>query len=233
MAESYGIIGDGKAARHLARYLSLAHVPFRRWSRRTARKTGESPERALRGFRWALVLISDGAIEGFIRSHPSLCGGNFVHFSGALSTPLAAGLHPFAAFGERALSLSEYERIHFVGEKGGPSFRHVFPRLKNPSSELAKELKPYYHALCVLSGNFSTLLWRKLFRESEGRLGLPRAAAAQYLRNVSRNIEDDHEGALSGPLSRGDRATIAANMSALKGDPFREVYKAFARMGQR
>ncbi len=28
---------------------------------------------------------------------------------------------------------------------------------------------------------------------------------------------------------RGDAATIAANLTALEGDPFREVYAAFAR----
>ena len=35
--------------------------------------------------------------------------------------------------------------------------------------------------------------------------------------------------ALTGPLARGDAATIAANLTALEGDPFHEVYSAFAR----
>ena len=32
---------------------------------------------------------------------------------------------------------------------------------------------------------------------------------------------------LSGPLSRGDQATLQRNLEALKGDPFEDVYRAF------
>ncbi|HAH05198.1 MAG TPA: hypothetical protein DCM05_01535 [Elusimicrobia bacterium] len=226
MTTPYGIIGDGRAATHFARYLSLAKIPHRQWSRK---KSVETPERALRGCRTLLVLIKDSAIEPFLRAHPSLAAQRPVQFSGSLATPLAAGAHPLAAFGSRPFTLSEYERIHFVSEEGGPSFGELFPRLKNPSSALAKELKPYYHALCVLSGNFSTLLWQKLFKESARTLGLPRSAVAAYLDCVCQNIGHDPDAALSGPLSRGDDETLRRGLAALSGDPMKSVYEAFAR----
>jgi predicted short-subunit dehydrogenase-like oxidoreductase (DUF2520 family) len=31
---------------------------------------------------------------------------------------------------------------------------------------------------------------------------------------------------LTGPLARGDRKTISANLAALAGDPWRDVYRA-------
>jgi hypothetical protein len=225
----YGIIGDGRAASHFARYLSLSKIPYRQWSRKASRATGETPERALRGCHTVLVLIKDSAIETFIRAHPALAARRFVHFSGSLATPLAAGLHPLASFGPRPFTLSEYRRIHFIAERGGPSFGALFPRLKNPSCALAKELKPYYHALCVMSGNFSTLLWQKLFREFDRTLGIPRSAAAAYLECVCRNIGHDPETALSGPLSRGDDETLRRGLAALSGDPMRSVFAAFVR----
>jgi predicted short-subunit dehydrogenase-like oxidoreductase (DUF2520 family) len=35
--------------------------------------------------------------------------------------------------------------------------------------------------------------------------------------------------ALTGPLARGDEETVAANLASLEGDPFHDVYSAFAR----
>jgi predicted short-subunit dehydrogenase-like oxidoreductase (DUF2520 family) len=79
-----------------------------------------------------------------------------------------------------------------------------------------------------MAGNFSTLLWRKLFDQLE-RFGVPAEAAHPFLMQTARNVLADAGGALTGPLARGDAATIAANLAALEGDPFREVYSAFAR----
>ena len=47
-----------------------------------------------------------------------------------------------------------------------------------------------------------------------------------YLESITRGLAGT--GApLSGPLSRGDHATIARNLDALAGDPFEAVYRAF------
>lgn len=225
---AYGIIGGGKAASHVARYFSLLGIPFLRWSRKNARKTGKPPEQALKNCEIILVLIKDSAIEDFIRRHPSIGGGKYVHFSGSLVTPLAAGAHPLAAFGPRLFKLPQYEEIPFITEKGGTPFKAIFPRLKNTYYEIPKELKPFYHSLCVMSGNFTTILWRKLFTEFDRTFGIPPKAAAQYLKCVCGNIEKDRKNALTGPLARKDAATIYSNLNALSDDPFRKIYRAFA-----
>jgi predicted short-subunit dehydrogenase-like oxidoreductase (DUF2520 family) len=98
--------------------------------------------------------------------------------------------------------------------------------LPNPSFFIAPEQRSRYHALCVLAGNFTTLLWRKLFFEFDREFGIAREQALLYLESITRGLAG--KGApLSGPLSRGDEATIQRNLEALKGDPFEEVYRAF------
>ena len=79
----------------------------------------------------------------------------------------------------------------------------------------------------MLAGNYSTMLWEKLFRELETRFAIPAAAAFPYLAQVTANLQRDPDRALTGPLGRGDADTVRANRSALEGDPFHAVYAAF------
>jgi len=224
-ASRYGIVGDGRLARHIACYFSLLHIPCRRWSRRT----GQDPARLLSECRVVLVLISDGAIEDFIRERFPRAAQTLVHCSGVLSTPLALGFHPLMSFGPDDMSLEEYAAIPFISEKGTRPFPEVFPELKNPHYEIPKGAAPLYHSLAVMAGNFSVILWRKLFRDFQDRLGLPKEAALPYLRRVLRGIEADPEAAWTGPLRRGDRATMAKHLEGLRGDPFAQVYESFTR----
>ncbi|MDE1977436.1 MAG: hypothetical protein KGI84_09305, partial [Elusimicrobia bacterium] len=173
---SYGLVGSGQAARHFCRYLRLRRIPFKTWTRRS----GASVEKTLAGCTTILLLIKDDALAPFIKAHPFLKGKRLVHFSGSLTVPGAVGMHPLVSFAPKRLSLKDCERIAFIVEKGGPSFRAVFPRLKNPSYRVAPKMKPYYHALCVMAGNFPVLLWRKFFREFGRVTGAPASAAKPY-----------------------------------------------------
>lgn len=221
--QKYALIGSGRLARHLARYLELTGTPFATWSRRQRTPLPS----ALEGSTHVLLAISDSAIEDFVRAESeALRGRVVVHFSGALATPLAVGAHPLMSFGEQLYSLEEYERIPFVTEEGRPGFREVFPTLRNPSYAIPPEQKPLYHALCVLSGNFTVLLWEKFFGETGGRFGIPREALVPYLDRIAANIRAGG-GALTGPLARRDLATIERNLDALEGDPYQRVYQAF------
>jgi 2-dehydropantoate 2-reductase len=100
------------------------------------------------------------------------------------------------------------------------------PGLAEPPFFIEPERRPRYHALCVLAGNFTTLLWKKLFFELDREFGIAREHTLPYLESVTRGLAG--KGApLSGPLSRGDHATLQRNLEALKDDPFEEVYQAF------
>ncbi len=222
---SYGLVGSGQAARHFGRYLRLRRIPFKRWTRRS----GVPAEKALADCGTILLLIKDDALAPFIKAHPFLKGKRLVHFSGSLTVPGVVGLHPLVSFAPKRLSLKDYERIAFISETGGPSLQDIFPRLKNPSYGVLPRMKPYYHALCVMAGNFPVLLWRKFFREFSRVTGAPASAAKPYLDSVLANLGRGPSAVLSGPFARRDAGTIRRNAAALKGDSYQPVYRAFAR----
>jgi len=221
------LIGDGRLARHLARYFEQLGLSHARWSRRW-HAGGYCPDltRLIHPGVRALLAISDGAIEPFIETHRELSSAVRIHFAGGLASDLAIGAHPLFSFAGTFYDRRTYERIPFVLDRGAPALSALIPGLPNPCLFIEREQRSRYHALCVLAGNFTTLLWRKLFVEFDGELGLGREHARPYLESVVRGLAGS--GApLSGPLSRGDHATITRNLEALAGDPFEQVYRAF------
>ena len=76
-------------------------------------------------------------------------------------------------FGLDLYDLATYRSIPFVLDSGRTPFHDLLPGLPNRSFTIPADDRPYYHALCVMAGNFSTLLWLKLFDELEGRFGIP------------------------------------------------------------
>jgi predicted short-subunit dehydrogenase-like oxidoreductase (DUF2520 family) len=223
---TYGIVGDGRMARHMAHYLTALNIPFKQWARKTSKQT---PIEVLGQCPIILVLIKDSAIESFINAWPDLRTKQLIHFSGALVSPLASGFHPLMTFGNELYSLSQYEQIPFIGEKGGVAFKKVFPNLKNPFYAIDAQLKPLYHALCVMSGNFSVLLWQSLFDGLEKKMMIPRQAALPYLQQITQNLITQGEKALTGPISRKDYPTLLRNIAALDDNPLQEIYLAFIK----
>jgi predicted short-subunit dehydrogenase-like oxidoreductase (DUF2520 family) len=132
-------------------------------------------------------------------------------------------------FGPELYDLDTYRSIPFICERGGVSFHRVFPTLVNPVHAISPADKPLYHALCVLSGNFTTVLWAKAMRDFENRLGLPRKSLAPFLERTAENTLAAGGTALTGSLARGERGTIERDLAALDGDAFAGVYRAVAR----
>ncbi len=222
----YVIIGDGRAACHFDHYLRLLNLQVRRWSRRQDPKESLLPSLVLGDVR-VLLAIADGAIEPFVLSHPCLEEKCCIHFSGSLVTPLAFGAHPLFTFGKELYEVEKYKQMAFILEKSEMTFETLLPRLPNCHYAIDKELKPFYHALCVLSGNFTTILWQKFFCELQTRFTIPKEAAFPYLQQIANNLQKDSQSALTGPLTRGDHKTIEANLKALEQDPFKHIYEAF------
>ncbi len=219
------IIGNGRVARHFRYYLENQAIPTIQWSRSTGESFADLVNQ--NSPRTILILIQDSAIVPWIESHPELQTKNLVHFSGCLTTPLATGMHPLMSFGPALYDLPFYEKIPFICEAGKLQFSELFPGLKNPIHLIQESEKAFYHALCVLSGNFSVILWQKLFKDFESRLNIPASAAQPYLEQITRNLLNQSHLALTGPLQRRDLLTIEKNLSALEGDAFQPVYQAF------
>jgi len=150
-----------------------------------------------------------------------------VHFSGSLVTEQANGAHPLMTFSDTLYDLEHYQAIPFVLDHDAAEFSELLPGLPNQFARLHKSLKPKYHALCVLSGNFSCMLWQKLFQTLEQEFNIPQSVAFPYLYQQTQNLLMNPQTALTGPLVRGDNITIKKNLAALETDSFQAVYTSF------
>ena len=218
----YLIIGSGRLALHLATYFQLLKIPFVTWNRSHA--AGELSALTALAPR-ILLAIKDDAIESFIKEH-ALPAEKTIHFSGALSTPRAIRLHPLMTFATTPYALADYVKIPFVGERGAPPLRALIPELGNPYFAIEKDSEDLYHALCVLGGNGTVVLWQQVFKMFEERLGLPAEVLKPYLVRVCQNLAAAPHKALTGPWVRGDLATISKNQNALKSTPYLNLYSS-------
>jgi predicted short-subunit dehydrogenase-like oxidoreductase (DUF2520 family) len=225
MKKFYGIAGDGRASTHLQAYFRLLKVPCKVWSRRR----GGAPESVLGGCGTVFVLLKDSAIAPFLAANPFLKEKTLIHFSGSLNVPGADGMHPFMPLAGRPLTLAEYRAIPFALEPG-VSLRRLVPEFRNPVFRVRPADKPLYHALCVLGGNLPVLLWGRAAAGLGRRFGVKPAQAARYFRASLDNFAAEPSAALTGPIARRDRATIAAGVRALGRDPYARVYSLFARL---
>jgi hypothetical protein len=221
----YLLIGNGRVAHHIRHYFSLLGISFATWQRGDPE---EKLQQSLQHVSHVLLLITDAHIESFIQHHLKNSTALRIHCSGSLVTEHAYGAHPLMTFNKDHLySLAQYQAIPFIVDDDAPAFEALLPGLPNPHVRLKKSLKPKYHALCVLSGNFSCLLWQKLFSSLEREFHFPADIAYPYLQQQTQNLLRHYPTALTGPLVRSDQATIQKNLTALAGDPFQEIYQAF------
>lgn len=220
----YLIIGNGRVARHFQHYFSLLNLSFNIWNR------SQSPDKLntfLKQATHILILITDRAIDTFCETHLQYSTAYRIHFSGSHVSRHAFGAHPLMTFSANMYCLEDYLTIPFIVDQSAPDFEKLLPGLSNKNIKLNTSDKAKYHALCVMSGNFSCLLWQKLFSNFEEAFNIPASFAYPYLRQQTENLLTDARNALTGPLVRNDDITIKKNVAALAGDPFQEVYMAF------
>lgn len=220
----YLLIGNGRVARHFQHYFTLLQIPFVTWVRTNSIA---SLHQQLQQTSHVLLLIADDAIEVFIARHLINYNNVRIHCSGSLVTPLAYGAHPLMTFSDHLYSLKEYLAIPFVLDHDAPDFDVLMPGLPNQFVKLDTSLKAKYHALCVMSGNFSCLLWQKLMTSMEKEFNFPKEIAHAYLMQQTKNLIHNADNALTGPLVRNDLSTINKNIDALENDPCQKIYQAF------
>lgn len=221
----YLIIGSGRLSAHLAHYFNLSHMAYDIWSRLNNNLI--ELKKLAKDCDVIILAISDDAIVSFIAQNPIIKNKILIHCSGSLNIDDVIGLHPLMSFGQKLYDLQTYLQIPFIIDSKLEDFQNIFPQLNNQIYLISKNQKAYYHTLCVMSGNFTTILWSKLFNELESKLNIPKKAAFSYLKAITNNLLSDHTKALTGPLVRRDVATISKNLEALKDDNFLPIYEAF------
>jgi len=110
------------------------------------------------------------------------------------------------------------------------AWAQMFERLGNPTRILSGQDKVKYHAACAVASNFvcalfdmSTRLLRQCgFDEKEALAALSPLALA----NVKRILEVGAKEALTGPVERGDIATIEKHLASITDDKQKALYLA-------
>lgn len=212
----YGLIGAGKLAHHLDFYLKDLGFTVRRWSR-----DGRYDDDLADATHVLLAIRDDAIAEVAARfAQPTY------HFSGARHVPGVRGCHPLMTFGRDLEEPAWYRTIPFVVE----TREDALPGLPNPVHVLACEDRALYHALCALAGNSTFLLWRQIGDEFE-RLGLARELLGPFLTQTVRNALADGAN-FTGPVARGDWATVDAHLRALNPD-LKVIYQNYLRTAAR
>ncbi len=224
----YLLIGSGRLATHFAHYFSLLKISYSQWSRRnnTLSDLLLLCDRATH----LLFLVSDSAIPKLVAVTEDFNYKIRIHCSGLLVLQNISSAHPLMTFSHQLYAHDFYRSIPFIIETEGPEFSELLPGLSNPNYKIPAALKDYYHTMCVISGNFTTILWQKFFYELKHKFNLPIEIAQPYLKQITANLITNPQAALTGPLVRNDYATITANLSALENDAFQEIYEAFTNV---
>jgi len=221
---AYLIIGNGRLARHLMRYLALLNIPYRQYTR----KSPDQFKSYISGISHVLVLISDTEIVNFVTENKPFTKPDtiWIHCSGLVTTELAESAHPLTSFSDHLFDLDFYKTIPFVLEKGRRPFFELFPSMPNPHVTIESSEKEHYHAMCVLSGNFSTILWMEFEKYLSTQLCVPGSTMLPYLKSITQNLEHSSDP-LTGPLKRNDQQTISKHLENLGDSPLKNIYTSF------
>ena len=225
------LIGSGRLAQHLKYWNSLVEKPNRLlfWDRSQGFTLLNEH---LSNSQLIWLAVSDSAIVPFfdthLKNHLEILNKKVVHFSGALHSEHMACAHPLMSFPSALLPKETYSKVFFVIE-GCETVADVLPGFRNQFAVLNPDNKTYYHALCVLAGNFPQLLWNEVAHKFK-QLNLPPEALDLYVKQITDNYLLLKEKALTGPVIRKDYATIERNLAALNESPnLKNIYSTLVK----
>lgn len=183
------IIGQGRVGRHLTRYFSLLNrpgkaLPYSVWCALTPEAQQNDVDRASH----ILLAIKDDAIAATIQRYPVLKQRCLLHCSGSVTVPDAHRAHPLMTFADQPYDLATYQHIPFVIDEEGPPFSTLYPGLLNPHATIPRSATALYHAWCVMTNNFTTLLWQQAMSVFETQLQLPRAYLMPLLTQTMKQL---------------------------------------------
>lgn len=240
----YPVAGIADVSRRAARALGRSLPGARVWA-----SNAEAAARA----RAIFLCVPDAEIAPAARelaaSVTDWRGRVVVHCSGMLDArvlsplrrrgALTASAHPIQSFARGAGATDPFRGITITLEgddRAAAWLKTVVRRLGARPVRLRAGVKPLYHAACVLASNdlvflldmSQGLLVRAGFSAREAaRMIIPLAQGT--LHNVNKI---GTTAALTGPLVRGDRETVARHLDALRPSPLpREVYRRLALQG--
>jgi predicted short-subunit dehydrogenase-like oxidoreductase (DUF2520 family) len=228
------IIGPGRAGTSLATALSRAG-----WEVLPTLGRDDDVRDAAQGTDLVLIATPDHAIAAVAAAITPVATVAVAHLSGS------AGLHPLARHRRRAVlhplvALPDPERgaERLVGawfgiaEDGDPLVAEVVASLRGRVVHVAETGWARYHAAAVIASNHLVALLGQAERVAAG-VGAPIEAFLDLARGSLADVAAlGPRAALTGPVRRGDTATVARHLDALPPEE-RAAYEVMAGEAQR
>jgi len=185
---------------------------------------------------WMIATRDDAIVPSCVTLAGSgkIVPGNIVfHVSGATPSSdlkparergaLIASVHPIKTFTDARLAAQTFPGTYCgaEGDRGAlkvlkPAFAKIGARVL----DINPELKPIYHAGGVFACNYLAALIEAALRAHE-RAGIPRSASLKALEPLVREtvdaiFEQGPAQALTGPIARGDAATVRRQLARIR-----------------
>lgn len=225
------IIGPGRAGGALATALSGAG-----WRVDGPLGRDEDASTATTGARIVLLAVPDAAVAEVARS---LVPGEAVvaHVAGSLGLDVlapherVASVHPLVSLPAAAIGARRLAGAWFA-VAGDPVASEVVAALGGRAVEVADEDRTTYHAAAAVAANHLVALLGQVERLAH-QVGVPLEAYLDLARGALDNVaEVGPVAALTGPVARGDRETVARHLAAIPQDE-RTTYAVLAEAAQR
>lgn len=225
------IIGPGRAGGALAKALSGAG-----WVVDGPLGREHDPAAVTTGARVVLLAVPDGAVADLAAS---LVPGEAVvaHVAGSLGLDVlsphdrTASVHPLVSLPDADIGARRLAGAWFA-VAGDPVASEIVDALDGRAVTVADDDRTTYHAAAAVAANHLVALLGQVARLA-GQAGVPLEAYLDLARGALDNVaEVGAAAALTGPVARGDRETVARHLAAIPEDE-RAAYAILAEAAQR
>ncbi|MGQ0831159.1 MAG: DUF2520 domain-containing protein [Microthrixaceae bacterium] len=228
------IIGDGRAGGALHRALARAH-----WPVDPPLARGADLSRAGQGVDLVVVATPDSAVAAVAAAIEPSAEVVVAHLSGSLGLAALAGhprvgvLHPLVALPDPDRGADRLVGAWFgLSTLGDPMPEEIVEELHGRIVRVEEDDWARYHAAAVIASNHLVALLGQVERVA-GSIGAPLDAYFDLARGALDDVAAlGPAAALTGPVRRGDEATVARHLDSLPAAE-RAAYAALAEEARR
>jgi predicted short-subunit dehydrogenase-like oxidoreductase (DUF2520 family) len=208
------------------------------WDVADPRRRGDDLSDAGVGIDLLLLATPDAAIAAVAASIEPGASTVVAHLAGSLGLdvlaphPRRAALHPLVALPSAAVGADRLAAGAWFAVAGDSLAWDVVVELGGRSFEVADDQRVRYHAAACIASNHLVALLGQAERVA-APAGVPLAAYLDLVRATIDNVAElGPAAALTGPVARGDQATVDRHLAALPADE-RPAYAAMVDAARR
>lgn len=229
----FRVIGAGRAGRSLTS--ALVGVG---WEHLGFLGRDDDPSDALGGVDLVVIATPDDAIASVAAAIEPSDRAVIAHLAGSLGLDVlaphrrTAALHPLVSLPDPEVGAARLASGAWFAVAGDPLVQRAVDDLGGRRFEIADPDRAAYHAAAAVASNHLVALFGQVERIA-GEIGVPPEAYLDLARATLDNVAElGAAAALTGPVARGDWATVIRHLAAL--DPTeRDLYLELAAAARR